>query len=412
MSTALFDQATTFLPEALEWLRRMVAINSFTTNAAGVDALGALTSEAFKELGFRAEPVESAHADYGRHLYLHRPATAPGDETRPVVLVTHLDTVYPPEEELRNRFFWQEAVEEGRIYGPGVVDNKGGTALIWLMLRTMREVLPDLFERTQWLVAANSQEEVIGANFADHLRRFVPEGARAVLVFEGGQRNGDDYQLVTARKGRGEYRVHCAGRGAHAGSNHSEGVNAVVELARVLPRISALTDYARGVTINVSSMHGGTVLNRVPHEAVAELEVRAFDPDVLREVERRLFDMTGTSEAGASLRIECLGLTPPWPGGAETDALFECWRASAAELGWQVQAMTRGGLSDANYLWDLGPTLDALGPAGANAHCSERSADGAKVPEHVDPASFVPKAVLNLLGLRRLLEKRGSFRSV
>lgn len=70
----------------------------------------------------------------------------------------------------------------------------------------------------------------------------------------------------------------------------------------------------------------------------------------------------------------------------------------------RVKPVSRGGLSDANYLCDLGPTLDGLGPAGANAHCSEFSADGSKTPEYVEPLSFVPKALLNLLAIQGLLE--------
>ena len=64
-----------------------------------------------------------------------------------------------------------------------------------------------------------------------------------------------------------------------------------------------------------------------------------------------------------------------------------------------AQSVSRGGLSDANYLCHLGPTLDGLGPAGANAHCSERSADGSKVPEFVETDSFVPKAAMNVAAL-------------
>ena len=69
----------------------------------------------------------------------------------------------------------------------------------------------------------------------------------------------------------------------------------------------------------------------------------------------------------------------------------------------KLKSVSRGGLSDANYLCCLGPTLDGLGPGGANAHCSERSADGSKLPEFVEVDSFVPKAALDVLGLLRLL---------
>ncbi|MDZ4288283.1 MAG: M20/M25/M40 family metallo-hydrolase [Prosthecobacter sp.] len=404
MITSLLQQATCHLPEALDWLRRMVGINSFTSNAAGVDELGALTAACFEPLGFSAQPLESAHPDYGRHLFLHRPPTQLSSATQPIVLVTHLDTVFPPEEEILHEFHWREASEEGRIYGPGVVDNKGGTVLIWLMLRTMKDVLPELFERTHWIIAANAAEEVIGSDFADRTRELVPHGARAVLVFEGGPRVGGDYHLVTSRKGRAEYRISCTGRAAHAGSSHAEGINAVVELARVLPQAADLTDYAREVTVNIASIRGGTVLNRVPHEAAADLEIRAFDPGVMREVENGLLALAGLTPTGAAIAVQCLGHTPAWPGGPDTEALVRDWQAAAEGLGLRVVPVSRGGLSDANYLCDLGPTLDALGPFGGNAHCSESSADGSKVPEFVDPGSLVPKAALNVLALQRLLE--------
>jgi glutamate carboxypeptidase len=283
------------------------------------------------------------------------------------------------------------------------VDNKGGTAMIWLMLKVMCEVLPDLFESTHWLIAANSAEEVIGSDFANRTRERCPHDARAVLVFEGGPRDAAGWHLVTARKGRAEFRVTCHGRAAHAGSNHALGINAVVELASVLPPISALTDVSQALTVNIASMHGGTVLNRVPHEAMADLEMRAFDPAVLARAEEALRFFGGLTVAHGEIVIDCLGRTQAWPGGMPTEALFHAWENAAARLGFSAVAERRGGLSDANYLCALGPTLDGLGPVGGNAQCSERSADGSKLPEFVEPDSFVPKAVMNILALAELL---------
>ena len=72
-----------------------------------------------------------------------------------MLLVTHLDTVFPLEEEESQDFHWRPEPGEGRIYGPGTVDIKGGTALIWLMLQGIRQADPELFEKTDWLIAAN-----------------------------------------------------------------------------------------------------------------------------------------------------------------------------------------------------------------------------------------------------------------
>jgi glutamate carboxypeptidase len=405
MSTPLLLQqlqsaASRHLPPTLDWLRRMVECNSFTTNATGVDALGRLTAECFAPLSFESDFVPSRHPDHGHHLFLRRrPRTTPR-HPQPIVLVTHLDTVFPAEEERRQQFHWRPDPTADCIYGPGTVDNKGGTALIWLMLQMLQEVAPDFLDQTDLLIAANAAEEVIGSDFAERTAERCPDGARCVLVFEGGPiENTTDYHLVTARKGRYEFRIDSHGRAAHAGSKHHEGINAVVELARLLPQIAALSDPATELTVNIASIQGGTVLNRVPHHASAELEMRAYDPSVLAQAEAALSQLAGPSPGGAQIEVTCCGRTQGWPGGPGTDALFKRWAAAASQIGLQALPKPRGGLSDANYLSSLGPTLDALGPFGTHAHCSEHDPANGKFPERVYPNSFVPKALLNTLAL-------------
>jgi len=389
------------MPEAMDWFRRMVEINSFTTNREGVNELGALTAESFASMGFTAEFVESENRQHGRHLFLCR-----GDASlKPVVLVTHLDTVFPAEEEQKNEFHWRVASDEGRIYGPGTVDIKGGTILVWLQLQALKRVLPALFESTRWLIAINASEEVIGAEFGQRTAERAPLGARAVLVFEGGPREGKTFHIVTSRKGRALFRLHGHGRAAHAGSSHAEGANAIVILAQAVQVAAQVTDYERGLTVNVGVISGGSVVNRVPQEAFADMEMRAFDPLVLEDGCRRIegLEVGCVSAAGASIRVESTGTSPAWPASTETMELAQHWHVAARNLGIFVKQVSRGGLSDANYLCTLGPTLDGLGPSGANAHCSERSADGRKVPEYVEPDSFVPKALLNIFALKSLL---------
>ena len=401
LSVDLEAALNSLMPEAMLWFRRMVEINSFTTNRDGVNQVGALTAECFASMGFTPEFVESENQEHGRHLFLCR-----GDASlRPVVLVTHLDTVFPAEEEQKNDFQWREAPEEGRIYGPGTVDIKGGTVLVWLQLQALKRVLPALFESTRWIIAVNASEEVIGAEFGKRTAERAPQGARAVLVFEGGPREGNSFHLVTSRKGRALYRLHGHGRAAHAGSAHAEGANAIVMLAEAVQAAAQVTDYERGLTVNVGVIAGGSVVNRVPQEAFADMEMRAFDPRVLEDGCRRIEGVAvgAVSEQGAWIRVENTGTSPAWPASPETIALAQHWEVAARALGIFVKQVARGGLSDANYLCTLGPTLDGLGPSGANAHCSERSADGRKVPEYVEPDSFIPKAMLNIFALKSLL---------
>ena len=88
----------------------------------------------------------------------------------------------------------------------------------------------------------------------------------------------------------------------------------------------------------------------------------------------------------------------------EQTSLFEIWSQAAQAIGTKVIPEERGGLSDGNLLWQYLPVLDGLGPSGTNAHCSERSADGSKDQEYALLSSFVPKALLNITAILRLVE--------
>jgi glutamate carboxypeptidase len=393
------------MPAALEWLRRMVELNSFTGNPEGVNQLGRLTADCFAPLGFSAEFIPSLHPHYGAHLALTRPGTS----ERSIALISHLDTVFPPEEELRNQFRWQP--EGDRIYGPGTHDIKGGTVMIWLVLSALRGHAPALFEQINWKVFLNSSEETLSQDFGEVCRARLGKRPLAALVFESEGRLGTEKLVVVARKGRATWRVTVTGRGAHAGGKHRHGANAIVQLAQVLPRIAALTDHSRDLTFNVGVVHGGTVVNRVPHEAVAEGEFRAFDPGTYQQAKAALLALAGPGEVlsladrfACRVQLDILTESRPWPRNPDTHRLAELWRQTGAQLGIPVNLEERGGLSDGNLFWDIVPTLDGLGPWGDNDHCSERSADGSKVPEYVDVSSFVPKAFLNTMAILRLAQ--------
>ena len=392
------------MPQALETLRAMVSINSFTANREGVNRLGHLTAELFAPLGFKAEFVPSVNPQWGNHLAMTREGS--GDKS--IVMIAHLDTVFPPEEELANNFHWQ--IEGDRAFGPGTLDIKGGTIMMWLVLRALQANAPSLFEAVTWRLFWNSSEETLSSDFEKICRQRMDDGTAAVLVFEAENRANGRSLMVAARKGRFTWKVTVQGRGAHAGGNLKQGANALVQLARTVQRIDQMTDLSRNLTFNVGTMQGGTVLNRVPHEAVAEGEFRAFSPEVCQEAKAALLALAGPGEIRSmadqypcQVKVEITSESRPWPRNPGTDRLLNLWVETGRQQGMSITAEDRGGLSDGNSLWDIAPTLDGLGPWGDNDHCSERSADGSKLPEFVEVSSFVPKALLNVLAISRLL---------
>lgn len=411
----LSGQIRTYLEQhfadCLLLLEQMVAVNSFTANPVGVNELGLLTAQIFSNLDFAAETVQSVNALYGKHLILTRVGRSGDGRSAPKIgLVSHLDTVFPADEELRNDFKW---LKEGkRIYGPGVVDIKGGTIMIYMILSAIKALAPDLFEVVTWIVLLDASEETGGVDFGRICIERLGADALACLVFEPGNWSGNQPRLVVARKGMVVYRIEVEGKAAHAGSAHAKGANAVLQMADVIKQVCGLTDYERDITFNVGTVAGGTVINRVPHFAAANVEMRAFQMDVYEEGIANMLALnefstvtTADGDFACRVKVKVLHRVLPWPRNRGTAGLFEIWRETAESLGYEAIPEERAGLSDGNYFWDDLPTLDGLGPGGGNAHCSERSPDGSKEQEYVLIGTFVPKAHLNTIALLRLLEK-------
>jgi len=401
------------MPRYLELLHEMVGINSFTSNPEGVNALGAYTAAKIADLGFRAEFIQSVNPDFGKHLFMSsqsNPATK--DPSRPsdsILCIAHLDTVFSPEEEKANNFAYR--IEGDRVYGPGAVDIKGGTVMIYMVLDALRKFFPDAFEQTHWVIALDASEENLSEDFGKICLEFIPENTSACLVFEGGTPNRSAYPLVTCRKGRAEFRVIAEGRGAHAGNFHKQGANAIVQLAQTIQQIAALTNYPDQITFNVGVVNGGSVVNRVPHYAQATVEMRAFSPPIFQGGIDAILSLDGTSSITSQdgypckVSVEMISRSEPWPQNPGTDRLYHIWKETGATLDMQIIPEERGGLSDGNLLWQRFPVLDGLGPSGTNAHCSERSPDKSKDQEYALLPSFVPKAILNLYSILRLLNR-------
>lgn len=401
------------LPTALDNLRQMVQVNSFTQNADGVNRVGDLTAALFESMGFTAQRPQAIvcaaapRPPLGRHLLLTRQGTGRGR----IGMVGHLDTVYTTEEEGGNDFGWRVAGD--RIYGPGTMDMKGGNVMIWMVLSALQAVAPALFDQITWVVMFNAGEEGLDSDFGTLERARLGPGTLANLVFEAGACIDGVHQVIAQRKGSAGFLATARGRAAHAGAQHERGANAIVQLAEFITRISGLTDYARQLTCNVGVIRGGVVANRVPDHAEAVLEMRAYDPRVLQEAVDKALALDGLSTVASAadgyrtrLEVYCRKRLPAWPDNPGTTGLIKLWQDAGRAMGVGVAGRSRGGLSDGNFTYDLVPTLDGLGPIGGNPHCSVRSDDGTIDQEYVLPATFVPRAMLNVLGIERLAARQ------
>lgn len=399
----LADYLRSLKPEAERFLQELVETNSFTGNPQGVEANASAIRNQFAPFGFHSTSIPCALPGTGEHLILDSKFEGPT-----VLLVSHLDTVYSPEEELRCASRWET---NGRLAtGPGAIDIKGGTAMMWMVLQAVREIDAQLFSRVRWVLAWNAAEERLTPDFSQACLNFVGEPPRCCLIFEGDNAKDEGFEILSERPGWARFHVQVKGRGAHSGNGHREGINAILQLALLIEPISALTDYDRALTVNVGIIRGGASTNRVPDLAEAWIEVRFADANAYADAKRSLLALGGSGSVralsdgkGCEVTVEVIEETFPWASNSSTADLAQLWTEAARDSQLQFSVGKRGGLSDANFFWEHTPTLDGLGPRGGNYHTIEHIGSEARITEFVDLDSLVPKAQINTRALVRLL---------
>jgi glutamate carboxypeptidase len=177
-----------------------------------------------------------------------------------------------------------------------------------------------------------------------------------------------DGSLKTWRKGVGQFIVKTQGRAAHAGGAHQDGRNAIEEMAYQILTIQKLTNYSKQTTLNVGTIHGGTVSNVVPEEATIQVDVRVMQADEWERIETEMKNLKPVLD-GTSIEVSGELNRPPMPFDDTMKATFEKAQSIAFTIGVELNAGGTGGGSDANFVAPLGaPVLDGLGAIGEGYH--------------------------------------------
>lgn len=344
-------------------LAELVEVNSFTENVDGGKKVGSMLEELFEIDLLDVSRIPSPGGKFADHLVVSSSWTSTGDA--PIALIGHLDTVFPPGT-------FEGYKRDGDLArGPGVLDMKGGLVVVAWALRALSHagaltLLPGL------RVVIVSDEEVGSPEGQAVIKRCIA-GSRGALVFEAGRKND---LVITRRKGTGAMNIVAHGKAAHAGNAHKDGVNALWALAKLVDLVQGLTDYERGITVNVGKVTGGTSKNTVPDRAEALVDLR-FEARVAGEA---------LVEAIKGIAAECAAAVPgarfEIEGGIarlpleRTDAsakLMEEYgeHARASGLG-AGEAPLIGGGSDASTSHALGiASIDGLGPRGIGFHTKD-----------------------------------------
>ncbi len=303
-----------------------------------------------------------------------RPVFWWGAESPDVVLLAHLDTVWP-----HGSFKPLWSVEGDVARGPGIYDMKAGFIQ---GLYAMQNI-----EGSVALIATTDEET--GSATSKEFIKNLAKNAKAVLVLEAAV----DGKVKTGRKGTSMYNISVHGRASHAGLEPEKGVNATVEIAHLVLQLAALENIEHGTTVVPTLMRSGNTSNTVPDLAVLDVDARSFLQDDLTRVDNAIRAFVAQHPEA---RIEISGgLNRPPLELSSTKELYEQAAKVAATLGITLGHAAVGGASDGNFAAAAGAkVLDGLGAVGHGAHAHTEWTSVSAIHERTE---FLHAFILDLL---------------
>jgi glutamate carboxypeptidase len=346
-------------------LTELVGYETFTTEKAMVDKLGNWMERRFHELG--AASVERIPCEQVGDMLLAKWGEAyPG---KPILFLIHIDTVWPTGT-LAERPVTID--DQGRLFGPGAVDMKGGITVVLTALQGLQD-LNMMPQRPIWVLMTSDEE--VGSEHSEAVIKQVAAQAGLVLVMEPATREG---ALKTWRKGISTYTLRIEGRPAHAGNAPEKGINSVIEFAQQALEINKLNDYKNGISVSVTMVNGGSAGNVIPQFTEAYIDTRMVTMRQMEQIGRSLGELHPFIP-GAKVSVRHNHSRPPME---RNEAAYLQARRIGEALGVTVREDGSGGGSDGNFTAAMGiPTLDGMGPQGDGLHALDEHVVINSLPE-------------------------------
>jgi glutamate carboxypeptidase len=396
----VLDRVQRERPAVIETLRELVSIDSGSRDKPGLDRLADLIAQRLEALGARVERVsgtadvvklEDTPAEIGDIVV----GRFSGDGQRDLMLIAHMDTVYPAGTVARMPF----RIEGNLAYGPGIADDKAGIALIFHALGLLKA--QGFAGYRKLTVVINGDEEISSPGSRKLIERLGAEH-EIVLSCEPTSIKADQLALATSGIASASLVVH--GRSAHAGVNPELGRNALTELAHRLLQLGDLGDPARGIKFNWTVAQAGTTRNVIPDRATAQADVRVQRLEDYDAVEKRFLEAANGPARVPDTKLDSAfqRRRPPLEATDGSRAVARQAQAIYAELDRKlsIEESGRGGGTDAAFaaLSRKPAVVEGFGFAGANYHSNEA--------EYIDLDSIVPRLYL----MTRLLTELGASR--
>lgn len=310
-----------------------------------------------------------------------RPILWWGSNNPKILLLCHLDTVWPV---ASFNPVWRETGDQ--IYGPGIYDMKAGFLQAVYALSNLEKNGDKL---TDIALIATTDEET-GSETSKQLIQDISRNAKYVLVFEASYMDG---QVKTARKGTSMYQIKVIGKSAHAGLEPEKGINATVEMAKLIESIVKLENSEKGTTVVPTVLKAGTTTNTIPETAVLDVDCRSFQ---MKELERVDTQIRNLSSKNAKVEISG-GINRPPLEEASSLKLFEKLNSTLTKSGLpKVKSAAVGGASDGNLAAAAGAqVLDGLGAVGSGAHANSEHILKSKIESQINMTTLFIRELNN-----------------
>ncbi|WP_370638532.1 M20 family metallopeptidase [Deinococcus sp. 23YEL01] len=345
-------------------LRTLASIESPSGDPVAVQRVMDVVEDWARDLGAETHAL-------GGGTRVFRFGVQAGQPDRPVLVLTHADTVWPHGtlEHMPLR------VDGERLYGPGTYDMKAGIVGLFHALRALDGQWP----RGGITVLLSPDEEIGSPGSRAHIERAAHE-ARVALVVEPPV--ADTHALKTGRKGTGDFSLTLTGVASHAGNRPEDGASAVTAAAQAVLDLQALARPDVGTTVSVGLISGGSAVNVIPAHCALHLDLRV---STLAEAERVDAAVRAWTPRDPRVTVQVRGglNRPPFEQSEGTLALYAQARDIALELGFDLPSAVVGGGSDGNFTAPIIPTLDGLGAPGDGAHAAHEHVRLDRWPDHV-----------------------------
>lgn len=368
MRSSLISYIDRHRADLFDFLEKLVLQPSYTFDKDGVDTVGKTIIDELTPCQMVLDISEET--DMGNHLVFRSRAMASGSPS--LLLVGHMDTVYPPE----SQFNWFRA-QNGKVFGPGVIDMKGGLAAAVYALKALYSC--DLLRTIPITFICNSDEEKGSPTSRDLIIREAEKAAMA-LVFECGGPNGE---IVTGRKGKRGYTIEVLGEAGHAAFAGDGKSSAILELAQKTIELEKLNNPENQLVVNVGVVSGGIGANTIAEKAEAQIDTRFVNHHDGYYSRARINDIVSQCHVpGTRAKMRVTSEREPMEQTARNHRLFRHIQREAEQLHIDIKEEFRSGVSDANTIATTGtPVVDGLGPIGGCDHSDKEYMVQQSLPE-------------------------------